>query len=118
MRGTGLTKAMVEAIPDEGAILIVHSHHMRRYVDRMINDLLGSNIRKLCKVVVIEHASDLRQLRGLSGYVDIDHAVEEHVHPIVLAELRRAVQRIRECTSTDVMPLGNVEPQTRGGLNL
>ena len=38
MRGTGLTKAMVEALPDDGGVVIVHTPEMRRYVDQMIRD--------------------------------------------------------------------------------
>ena len=95
MRGTGLTKAMVEAIPADGGTLIVHSHQMRRYVGQMIQDLRGKDLWKQSKVVVVEHPSDLVRLHGLRGYVDIDHAVEENVHPIMSAELRHVVQQIR-----------------------
>lgn len=94
MRGTGMTKAMVEALPNEGGVLIVHSTTMRHYVERMVRVLRGIDVSKRCRVVVVNHHVDILQINGLIGYIDVDHAVEEHVHPIVVAELRRLVRQV------------------------
>lgn len=94
MRGTGLTKAMVEALPEDGGVIIVHTPEMRRYVDQMIRDLRGIDVGKKCKVIVVNNSGDLDQIRGLAGYIDVDHAVEASVHPIVVAELRHLARQV------------------------
>lgn len=94
MRGTGLTKAMVEALPNDGGVLVVHTTAMRHYVEQMVRDLRGIEIRKRCKVIVINRHVDLQKIEGLCGYIDIDHAVEDHVRPIVAAELRLLARQV------------------------
>jgi len=74
MRGTGKTKAMVMALPDEGACVVVHNAAMVRYVERMIYDLRGKGLMNRCKVLRIEHQGDADRLQGLRMRTFVDHA--------------------------------------------
>jgi hypothetical protein len=74
MRGTGATKAMVMAIPDEGAGVVVHSAAMARYVERMIYDLRGKDMMKRCKVISVSSQRDADRLQGLRMRTFVDHA--------------------------------------------
>jgi|GEM_PF-5993963 len=74
MRGTGKTKAMVMALPDEGACVVAHNAAMVRYVDQMIYDLRGKDLMKRCKVLRIERQGDADRLQGLRMRTFVDHA--------------------------------------------
>ena len=76
-RGTGKTLAMVKALPEEGAVVIVHSAVMRDYVLRMIHDVRGDAVRKACKIVVIQRHADLGYLECLRRETFVDHAFYE-----------------------------------------
>lgn len=78
-RGTGRTKAMVEALP-ESALVIVHTYVMRRYVERMTRDLRGIEFASRTRVVVIQNRCDADLvLLSMRGPVRFDHAWEQHV---------------------------------------
>lgn len=87
-RGTGLTKAMVEALPESGAVVVVHTGAMRSYVERMILDLRGKAVASRCKVRVIQDRGLFPMLHGLRVPIIIDHAVEDYVHPRLVMELK------------------------------
>jgi hypothetical protein len=74
MRGTGKTKAMVMALPDEGACVVVHNQPMVRYVERMIYDLRGKGLMKRCKVFLVDSQHGADRLQGLSMRTFVDHA--------------------------------------------
>ena len=74
MRGTGKTKAMVMALRDDGACVVVHNAAMVRYVERMIYDLRGKDMMKRCKVLRIERQGDADRLQGLRMRTFVDHA--------------------------------------------
>lgn len=79
-RGTGETKAMVMALPDEGACVLVHNGSMVRYVERMIIDLRGSDMMKRCRVMPMRSHSDTQRLYGLKMRTFVDHAFWELTH--------------------------------------
>lgn len=74
MRGTGKTKAMVMALPDEGACVVVHNASMVRYVEHMICDLRGIDLMKRCKVISVSRQHDADRLQGLRMRTFVDHA--------------------------------------------
>lgn len=73
MRAPGKTKAMVMALPTDGACVVVHNAAMVRYVERMIYDLRGKDMMKRCKVLRIEHQGDADHLQGLRMRTFVDH---------------------------------------------
>lgn len=74
MLGTGKTKAMVMALPTDGACVVVHNQPMVQYVERMIYDLRGKDLMKRCKVLRIESQGDADRLHGLRMRTFVDHA--------------------------------------------
>lgn len=94
MRGTGLTKAMVMSLPETGAAVIVHNSVMRDYVMRMVRDLRGPDVAKRCKVLVLQHHSDLARLHGLRVQVHVDHAFSDSVSWLFSREVHANVDRI------------------------
>lgn len=86
MRQTGKTKAMVEALPEGGSIVIVHNGAMADYVRRMIEDLRGGRIALVTKVrTVATYDAAMGALTGVRLPVFLDHAFEEHARPVVKA---------------------------------
>lgn len=94
MRGTGLTKDMVMALPDGGAAVIVHSADMRDYVLRMVRDLRGIELAKRCKMIVLQSHRDLAHLQGLRVPVYVDHAFFDAVSWLFSREVHAYVDRI------------------------
>ncbi|HEV2502344.1 MAG TPA: hypothetical protein VGV39_04680 [Mesorhizobium sp.] len=80
---------MVESIPASGAVVIVHSVAMRRYVEQMIFDLRGDQVAKLCRVHSISSYSDLARLQGVRMPIRIDHAAYLHMDARVIAYLEQ-----------------------------
>lgn len=74
MQSDGKTKAMVLALPEGGAFVVVHSAVMARYVERMIFDLRGRDFFKLCHVHAIHGQMCTNRLRGLRIPIFVDHA--------------------------------------------
>ncbi|TPL40679.1 hypothetical protein [Mesorhizobium sp. B2-4-6] len=93
MRGSGLTKAMVEALPTESSTVVVHNSAMRSYVEAMIRDVRGTEMWRRTKVVVIARQGDVQQLYGLRDHIAFDHAFDDSVHPAVSAEAHRLATR-------------------------
>jgi hypothetical protein len=85
MRGTGKTKAMVMALPEEGACVVVHAAPMVRYVERMIYDLRGKVMLRRCKVWRVERQGDADRLQGLRMRTFVDHAFWDLTHDRHLA---------------------------------
>ncbi|UHS56845.1 hypothetical protein [Agrobacterium vaccinii] len=85
MRGVGKTKAMVMALPNDGACIVVHTAPMVRYVERMIYDLRGKDMLKRCKVRRVESQGDADRLQGLRMRTFVDHAFWELTHDRHLA---------------------------------
>lgn len=74
MRGTGLTKAMVMALPAGGACVVVHCAAMAHYVKQMIRDLRGPDVLKQTNVIVVSRIGDTHKLCGLIVPTFVDHA--------------------------------------------
>ena len=79
MRGEGRTRAMVEALPETGAFVVVHNAVLRRYVMTMIRQMRGAETASRCRVVAVSNHGDLAQLVGASRPIVIDHAVEDEM---------------------------------------
>lgn len=77
MRGEGRTKAMVQALPETGAFVVVHSVSMRAYVRSMVQSIRGDAVASRCRIVVVNRTCHLNELMGASLPIRIDHAVEE-----------------------------------------
>lgn len=84
-RDTGRTLAMIKALPESGAIVIVHNSTMRRYIEQMVRDVRGPTVAQVVKVRVVEDRSQADDLlRGARTPVSFDHAWFEHVRYDVL----------------------------------
>jgi hypothetical protein len=94
MRGTGKTKAMVEALPAGGSTVVVHNSAMRSYVEAMIREVRGSETWRHTKVVVIASPRDVLKLHGLRDRIAFDHAFEVNVHPSIAAEAHRLAAQV------------------------
>lgn len=94
-RGTGRTKAMVEAMPPEGGTIIVHNAVVRDYVNRMVRDLRGQPFARTVRVSVVQNYSDCYRLQGLSCHVAVDHAVWENINRETTAKLNETLHGIR-----------------------
>lgn len=66
--------AMVKELPENGAVVVVHSPPMRDYVVRMIRDVRGEKVAKATRVLVIGHRIDVQRLYGLRVPTFVDHA--------------------------------------------
>lgn len=77
MRGEGLTKAMVQALPEMGAFVVVHSVGMRAYVRSMVRSIRGEALASRCRIVVVNKPCHLNELLGASLPIRVDHAVED-----------------------------------------
>jgi hypothetical protein len=78
-RGTGRTLAMVKALPETGAIIVVHSAVLSVYLARMIADVRGEDVFRRMRIVVIRHHGDCRKLEFLGAALPVvfDHAWDE-----------------------------------------
>lgn len=94
-RATGLTKAMVEALPQEGGHIIVHTGAMRAYVQKMIRDLRGPEIQRKTKVHVIRYVGDQYKLAGITELITFDHAWHEAVPPRLSVAVENLINRAR-----------------------
>lgn len=77
MRGEGLTKAMVQALPETGAFVVVHSVAMRAYVRSMVRSVRGDAVADRCRFIVVSQPCHLNELVGASLPIRVDHAVED-----------------------------------------
>lgn len=77
MRGEGLTKAMVHALPESGAFVVVHSVSMRAYVRSMVRSVRGDAVANRCRIIVVNRPCHLNDLMGASLPIRVDHAVED-----------------------------------------
>lgn len=72
-RGTGRTRSMIEALPDdaEEGIIIVHNHSVGTYIKNMIQDLRPCLAHLWC-ICVVASPGDARFLYGCTRFA-IDH---------------------------------------------
>lgn len=77
MRGEGLTKAMVQEMPEAGAFVVVHSVSMRAYVRSLVRSIRGDGVANRCRIVVVNQPCHLTELLGASLPIRVDHAVED-----------------------------------------
>jgi len=94
-RGTGLTKAMVERLPNEGGHIITHSRHHQLYVTRMIADLRGAEVARRTRVYVIRFRGGEIMLSGMSGHIEAAHAWYSHVSGEVAHRVDALVDQAR-----------------------
>lgn len=77
MRGTGITRAMVQSLDAQPTIYVVHNLGLRRYVEKMIRDLHGDDVVSMVGVEVIGEPYDISRLRGRGAKIMVDHAAWE-----------------------------------------
>lgn len=88
-RRTGRTKAMVEALPASGAVVVVHNRTMREYVEQMIDDLRGRAVREVIDVCVVNNFESAQgALMGRRVPILLDHAFEEKAPAHVMERVR------------------------------
>lgn len=70
----GKTLAMVNSLPEAGAMVVVHNGPMRDYLRRMIRDLRGRSSLAATQIIVISQSYDTDRLQGCLKPIFIDHA--------------------------------------------
>lgn len=93
----GRTTAMINALPDDGAIIVVPSESVWREVSRMIFELRGPDFEGLCRVVIVRDRGDLYKLEGARQRIFFDHTFDVFVHRDVADRVRafaRATDRL------------------------
>lgn len=72
-RQTGKTLELVKALPKSGAVVIVHSAGLRRYVERLVEDIHGTETAQAVSVRVVANRCDaLEAIQGRAVPVRID----------------------------------------------
>lgn len=78
-RGTGRTTRMVDSLPAEGGyVVIVHNAHTARYVEELIAERRGDEVRRAGRVVEVSRERDADRVRGLDLPFFVDHAYDNH----------------------------------------
>lgn len=85
-RGTGRTTRMVEQIPADGALIIVHTRAMFDHVRHLIEVTHGTNMLGKCNIAIINSGYDMARLRGQTRKILVDHAFWDQRYPFA-AEL-------------------------------
>jgi len=94
-RRSGKTLAMVEQLPDSGAIVIVHTKAMQEYLQQMIRDVRGAEVADASRVVIVtDRQSAERQLTGRSVPIYRDHAFNAWAPLALGAFVRRYVDAV------------------------
>lgn len=91
-RDTGLTRALVQALPaNEPCIVVVHTSAMKEHLRQMVRDL-RPDVEPRLRIVVVGHLRDVDQLRGTRFYVD--HAVWDCA-PMPACQMLRALRPLK-----------------------
>lgn len=94
--GTGKTKAMVEALPEGGSVVIVHNGQTADYVRRMIVDLRGRHVMLNTRVRTVASCdAAVGALLGVREPVFVDHAFQERALPSVKARVAELIGGIQ-----------------------
>ena len=84
-------QAMIEVLPETGAIIIVPRADIGCWLMQGIQELRSREIAKRCRVVTIQHHADCVKLSGLRAHVIID---DTFVRSNVRAEVKAYVDRL------------------------
>lgn len=83
MRGTGRTRAMVMELPEDGAIVVVHTWALGDYIKQMIRDLRGPVAAHNIEIAMVEDHYDALHLQRLwldtRKPIFVDHAFHNGV---------------------------------------
>ncbi|MBX3536448.1 MAG: hypothetical protein KF735_02320 [Chelatococcus sp.] len=105
---------MVERLPDDGGIVVVHCASLRDYVRRMIRDVRGAAVADRVDIRVLRSRSDISaSLCGRSCTVEVDHAWWSNVHPGAAALMAAILPGIAVAFAARCAP--PPPPATRGG---
>lgn len=99
-------RALIGALPNEGATIIVVRNDIGRWLKQGITELRGKELAARCRTITIQHLSDCDKLMGLRGHVVIDGSfvngrIRQEVkvrvdhmlaHPLVTVAARRCVR--------------------------
>lgn len=91
----GRTTAMINALPDDGAIVVVPRETVCREVSRMIFDLRGPDFEQLCKVIVVRERHDTDRLHGARLPIVFDHTFDTFAR----AEVREYVRALARASN-------------------
>lgn len=85
-------KAMIAAIPYDGATIIVATNDVGRELKRGITDLRGRTLARKCRTISVYRLSDCDKLDGLLGPMLLDHSFLTHAKPDTKARVEQAVR--------------------------
>lgn len=88
--------AFVDAIPDDGAIIIVITNEIGRWIGKGITERRGPAIRRKCVIVAVHQYRQLDRLIGMRGSVMLHHSFIEHARDDVQARVNRLIAGIGE----------------------
>lgn len=69
-----VNKKMIDALPDEGAIIIVPSNEIGKMLMRGISERCGADFASSCRTVTVWRRGDIDKLIGMWGHVVIDYS--------------------------------------------
>jgi len=93
MSQSGRTTAMIRALPDAGAIIVVPSKTSVQPISDMILELRGPDFDKRCDVVAVTDHDTAQQLLGAKRWIAFDHTFRV-MTPRALADEVYALARI------------------------
>lgn len=79
----------------KGAVYVVHSDQMKRYVEVLISDLRSYSFRQGIRVITVADRYSIMTLDGSRGLIHVDHDVQAHV-PVDVWERIMSAKKSRE----------------------
>jgi molybdopterin-guanine dinucleotide biosynthesis protein A len=85
---------MVEALPADGAVVVVYTTGMLHYLQKMLRDFRGRAFASQCDVIIVRNRNDIHRLLDFHRPIFVDHAVyEDGLSPGLQAVLSNVVER-------------------------
>jgi hypothetical protein len=86
--------AFVDRIPDSGAIIIVITNEIGRWIAKGITDRRGPAFRRKCVIVAVHQYRQLDRLIGMRGSVMLHHSFVEHARDDIRSRVARLIHGI------------------------
>lgn len=87
--------AMIDALPDHGATIIVLTMEIGGVLKRRIRELRSPKLARRCRMISVHRWGQLDKLNGLRGLVIIDLSVMQHADQSLWIEIDEMVRAAR-----------------------
>lgn len=81
---------MIAALPAEGAVIVVATNAIGRWLLEGVQELRGPELAARCRTVTVRQASDCDKLAGIAGAVVLDWSFVALAKPHVRAAVEAA----------------------------